>query len=180
MRLRTAALVALILLGIHTNPQAAAMSQPDDDLKAAVVLSFLRYTDWNSAPAQDALTVGVVGRPDFGRELRRAFEGKTIGPRHLAIIDSPDGSCTGCQILYIASDRRTDVQRFLAASGSAHTLTIGETAHFLDWGGAINLVTVDGHMSFEVNLGAVNRTGCSISSKLLRFGQVIGVKGDRP
>jgi hypothetical protein len=31
---------------------------------------------------------------------------------------------------------------------------------------------VDGHMSFEVSLEALDRAGLSISSKLLRYGQV--------
>jgi hypothetical protein len=42
----------------------------------------------------------------------------------------------------------------------------------LDSGGAVNLLVIDGHMSFEVSLEALDRSGVSISSKLLRFGQI--------
>jgi hypothetical protein len=60
----------------------------------------------------------------------------------------------------------------LQNAAAAHALTIGENKEFLHWGGAVRLLVVDGHMSFEVSLDALERSGVSISSRLLRFGQV--------
>jgi prepilin-type processing-associated H-X9-DG protein len=54
---------------------------------------------------------------------------------------------------------------------------VGETDRFLDYGGAVNLLLVDGHMGFEVNLEAVKRCGVEISSTLLRFGQIRRKRG---
>ena len=60
----------------------------------------------------------------------------------------------------------------MASLGASHALTIGEADRFLDYGGAVKLLIVDGHMSFEVSPAALDRAGVSISSKLLRYGQV--------
>ena len=64
------------------------------------------------------------------------------------------------------------VRQTLAGARAAHALTIGETGRFLEDGGAVNLLFVDGHMSFEVSVEALDRAGVSISSTLLRYGQV--------
>jgi hypothetical protein len=83
----------------------------------------------------------------------------------------------GCEVLYVASDKRAEIKQALAEARSARSLTIGESDHFLDDGGAVNLLLVDGHMSFEVNLQALAGAGVEISSKLLRYGQI---RGRRP
>jgi len=136
------------------------------------VLSFLRYAEWPSGAA-GPISIGVIGRPAFARVLNGALAGKSIGnrPVHVSELQAiPDAGA--CQVLYVASERAAEMRRILAAAPVQHMLTIGEADHFLDYGGAVNLLTVDGRMSFEVNLAAVERSGMSISSKLLRFGQV--------
>ena len=77
-----------------------------------------------------------------------------------------------CQVLYVATDNNTQVRQALAGLRAAHVLTIGEANRFLEYGGAVNLMLVDGHMSFEVSLEALDRAGVSVSSALLRYGQV--------
>ena len=72
----------------------------------------------------------------------------------------------------MATDNNNEVRQTLAGLRTSHALTIGETNRFLEYGGAVNLLFVDGHMSFEVNLEALDRAGVSISSTLLRYGQV--------
>ena len=62
--------------------------------------------------------------------------------------------------------------RLWQACALSHTLTIGESDRFLEYGGAVNLFFVDGHIGFEVSLAALDRAGVSISSTLLRYGQV--------
>jgi hypothetical protein len=176
MKLRLTHVGKLLLLLAALASIGQSASDPGDELKAAVVLSFLRYTEWTSVPAQDPITVAVAGRSDFAKVLRKALEAKTVGAHRLAVVEVQDGPFANCQILYIAFDRGSDVRRILAAASSSHLLTIGEADRFLDWGGAINLMTLDGHMSFEVNLDAVTRSGDSVSSKLLRFGQIRGAK----
>ena len=152
-------------------------SDPVDELKSAIVLSFLRYSEWpEPAPAGQPLTVGVIGRPSLVLVLRRALEGKLVNSRPVRILEVKiplaDPHC--CQVIYLATGKSAEIQQALAGAQSGHALTIGEAGRFLEYGGAVNLILVDGRISFEVSLDALGRSGVVISSKLLRYGQVKG------
>ncbi|HYL77259.1 MAG TPA: YfiR family protein [Bryobacteraceae bacterium] len=162
---------------------ATELPQPEDELKAAVVLSFVRYAEWpQMQPGNSAITIGVFGRPSFARVLRRTLEGKSVNDRAVRIVElKAPADWPTCQVIYFATDRAPEIKQGLLGPHPRHALTIGESKAFLDEGGAVNLLLVDGHMSFEVSREALERSGISISSKLLRFGQIRGHgKGEGP
>jgi hypothetical protein len=107
------------------------------------------------------------------RALQRTLDGKTASSRAIHIVDAKAcGDQNPCQVIYLATDNQNEVRRTLAGLRGSHALIIGESNKFLEDGGAVNLVFVGGHMSFEVSLEALDRAGVSISSTLLRYGQV--------
>lgn len=173
---RLIAVVAL-LAGIWVPIMAA---DAEEELKSAIVLSFLRYSTWPSVASSDGmLTVAVLGRQSLLDVLRRLLDGKTVSNRTIRIVEMKTAAepCR-CQVLYLgSSNKRAEIKQALTAARAARVLTIGETDHFLESGGAVNLLILDGHMSFEVNLEAVGESGVEISSKLLRLGQIL--KGRR-
>jgi hypothetical protein len=171
-------LTTLALLGLLAG-SCAATSEPEDELKSAIVLSFLRYSDWPRPATADApLTVGVLGRPSLAQVLHAALDGKVVNNRPIRVLEIKSAvEPRNCEVLYVASDRTAEIKQALAEARSTHALTIGESEQFLDDGGAVNLLLVDGHMSFEVSLPALAGAGVEISSKLLRYGQI---KGRRP
>jgi hypothetical protein len=164
---------ALVLAGVPVASSSALAADPDDELKSAIVLSFLRYSTWRQLPAEgEPLTVGVVGRPSMNQALRRLFEGKSVNNHSLRaeeIKGTVDPHC--CQVIYFAT-AMNEVKHGLLDLQNAQALTIGESDKFLEYGGAVILLPVEGHMGFEVSLEAVQRSAVEISSKLLRFGQV--------
>ena len=164
----------LTLLLAALIPLVSWPQEPQDELKAAVVLSFLRYGEWHQSLGENApLAVCVLGRADFATALQNTLDGKTVAGRSLQVIELRSISETSsCQIVYFATDRVPEIKAALHSSALGHMLTIGETRDFLDWGGAVNLFVLDGHMTFEVSLEALQRTGVTISSRLLRFGQI--------
>ncbi|HTS51434.1 MAG TPA: YfiR family protein [Bryobacteraceae bacterium] len=155
-------------------PVGSLAEEPEDELKAAVVLSFLRYGEWDQAlPANATLTVGVVGRGEFAGVLRHSMEGKSANGHPVQVVELKSAALQhACQVIYFAGDNNPEIKAALESPALARVLTIGETRDFLDWGGAINLFVFHGHMAFEVSLDALERSGVSISSRLLRFGQI--------
>lgn len=152
---------------------AAGAADPEDELKAATVLTFVRHTVWLQGDPAGPITIGVTGRPSMIRTLQRTLDGKTANNRALRIVDARSSAeLSSCQVLYMATDDNNAVRQTLAGTRAAHALTIGETGRFLEDGGAVNLLFVDGHMSFEVSVEALDRAGVSISSTLLRYGQI--------
>ncbi len=179
-RLLTARLTAsVVLLGIFCAVPLCA-AEPEDELKAAIVLTFLRYTEGPQLARDGPLTICVIGRSSFAQVLKRTLDGKPVSNRSVQVIDmNATYDPRRCQAVYFATENRPQLRETVPLATAARALTIGESKDFLDTGGAINLLTVDGRMSFEVDLGALDRAGLSISSKLLRVGQVRGHrKGD--
>jgi YfiR/HmsC-like len=174
------AAVAIFCAALATALMAGA--DAEDELKCAALLAFVQNAHWMEPLAASApLTVGVLGRPAFLRCLRTSIEGKAVDGRPLRVQEiraSADPRC--CQVLYFATDQPSEIRLALQSVSSQRVLTVGETGHFLEQGGAVNLFLMDGHMAFEVSMVALDRSGITISSKLLRFGQIRDLAKGRP
>ena len=146
------------------------------------MLSFLRYSEWPVVASGDqSLTVGVLGRPALVLTFRKVLEGKMVETRPVKVLQLPAESAPNCcQIVFLATEKPGDLKPALALARSMHALTIGAADQFLELGGTIQLLIVDGRMSFEVNREALERSGITISSKLLRFGQIRGAGNGKP
>jgi len=180
LSINSARLACLMLVTVLAAVSPA--DEPEDELKAAVVLSFLRYGEWEQVlPPNGALTVGVLGRPEFAQVLRHSLEGKSVNDHSVHVVELKSAAAQQvCQVVYFASDKGLDIKAALETPALARVLTIGETRDFLESGGAVNLFVLDGHMAFEVSKEALERSGINISSRLLRFGQIRSRKqGDR-
>ena len=176
MNLRAKRVSVFVTLALCISPCVCPGTPGDgeDELKSATVLSFLRYSTWPGNPRpNEALTVGVVGRPSFAKALGGLLEGKSVNGRAIRLVElKPGADIRCCQLIYFATGKKTEIQQVLQNAGTIHTLTIGEDDKFLDFGGAINLELIDGHMGFEVNMEALGRSGVDISAKLLRLGRL--------
>lgn len=167
-------LIAYVAVTFMLSLSALQAAEPEDELKAAVVLSFVRYTEWKPSSAPDTvIRVGVTGRPGFREALKRTLEGKTVGNSLIRVIDlETDMDAPRCHVVYFATTKNSEAQHGLSMNRAARAITIGEADQFIDSGGAIAVHLVDGRIRFEVNLMEVQRVGASISSKLLRFGRI--------
>jgi len=171
----TARLIASFVLLGTMGAMPATDSDPEDELKAAIVLSFVRFADWPHAASGTPITIAVFGRPAFAQVLRRTMEGKVVKDRPLHVVEPKSAAdVPTCDLIYFAIAHAPDLRAFLSDPHLAHALTLGEAKDFLEMGGAVNLLEIDGHMSFEFSLEVLDRTGVAISSKLLRFGQIRG------
>ena len=165
---RTRRWIGLVLLCFaFLSPLSA--TEPEDELRSATVLTFIRHAEWRES-GSGPVRVGVIGRPDMLATLRRTLEGKTANNRAIQVVGvALSTDPRSFQVLYIAGESNLP----MLTAWRSHALTIGESDRFLDHGGAVNLMIVNGHMHFEVRLDALDLAGVSISSKLLRYGQVI-------
>jgi hypothetical protein len=151
---------------------AVLAANSEDQLKSATVWLFVQYS--NLEPGVDgAITVGVRGRAAFAQALRRTLEGKSTGGHPVRVVDAKM-DLRGCQIVYLATGRNEEIRRVVQSTPPLRALTIGESDNFLDIGGAVNLFIANGHVTFEASLDALDRSGVTIGSNLLKFGQIRG------
>ncbi len=149
---------------------ALLAADSEDELKSAAVWLFVQYAHLEPA-ADGSITVGIVGRASLRQALVRTLRDKSAGGHPIRVIEAKS-NFRGCQILYLATDRTEEIRRALEEAPAMGVLTIGESDRFLDEGGAVNLFIVDGHISFETSLHALERCGVTISANLLKFGQI--------
>jgi hypothetical protein len=174
-------IVAGLALGLAA-PLAAQQPQPalgEAQVKAALVYNFAKFVEWpdeGHVPA-GPMMVGVIGDAQLADVVTETLRDKSVRGRRFEVrrFSSLDDLAL-CQILFVASQDRTAVQRTLRLAHSSPTLTIGEVAGFSDWGGVIELVVEDNKFRFEINAGAARRGGLKVSSRLLRLAR--SVKGN--
>lgn len=175
------ALLAAVAVWVAALP--AALGQPvlsDQQMKAAFVLNFIRYTEWperSFATADAPLNVCVFGDP--GSAGVSGIAGRVIRGRMLLVRAAASADeARGCHVLFFPE---LDARRFvgsLRALQDAPILTIGEADGFIDIGGMIGLVHLDNRLQFEVNLGMVQQAQLKASSQLLRLARnVIEARG---
>jgi hypothetical protein len=168
-------MAAILLAGEGAVAQTGGLGQlqQEEDLRAALVLGFARFTEW-PGPREGAIVIGVYGRASLAAALERVSAGKTVNGRSVQVRQLRAGSpSAGCSILYYGRLPGPKLKEAMAEPRGA-VLTIGEDDRFLGAGGAVYLFEEDGRISFEANLAALQAASVTISSKLLRLGYTTG------
>lgn len=146
-------------------------------VKALFLFNFVKYVDWpaETFPTTNApITIGVLGKDNFGTDLQHAVEGKSINGRAILIQHvTTDTKMAGCQILFISASEKADLDEILAKTGALPILTVGEQEQFLAKGGIINFTLKDEQVRLEINLDAARLAKVRISSKLLAVADVV-------
>ncbi|MBM4130866.1 YfiR family protein [bacterium] len=173
---RVAVMVALLAaLTALAGASGRAHAAPPEEyaLKAALVRSFLTFTDW-PAEVGGPLTFCVYGPDPFGAHLDR-MAGASLGGRVLAArrIVSVDDMAP-CQAVFITQSLIGNLPRVLDAQGNRPMLLLADSPGATRMGVGINIVeTEQGKMGFDVNLGAIRRQGLNLNFKVLRLAREV-------
>lgn len=172
--------VAVVTLGCLTGNLVCACAQKPSEhqIKAAFLSKFASFVQWPPEvfPSQESfVTIGILGEDPFGSTLDRIVAGKVVNGRKFevrrfrGIRDIQD-----CHILFVSSSERHWMGEVLSALERRSILTVGDLDQFAQDGGVINFVMEGNKVRFEVNVGAADRAGLKISSKLLSLATTVG------
>lgn len=145
-------------------------------VKAAFLYKFTGYIEWPSQAFRDRrspLVIGVAGDPTLVRLLRSLVDQQSAGVRPVevrAVEDVP--AAEGVHLLFVSA-RRTELLAPLREAGPRPTLLVSEVPDGLERGSMINFQVVDGRVRFAINLGAAQRSGLTLSSRLLAVAQSV-------
>lgn len=158
------------VLGV-SGATAESMSEPQ--LKAAFLVSFLKYVEWPGS--SDGATICLVGH-DAVRSHLNAYEGRSILGKELRIrAISRREDLAGCQELYLAPGEEGLLADLIKAADPPPVLVVGEGEPFLRKGGAIALVRVENRLAFDINLENTSRARLRLNPQMLRVArEVIG------
>jgi hypothetical protein len=143
----------------------------EGQFKAALVVSFARFTDWPPELKKVRLCVAADGS-QLPRLISQVSQSANAGGRPIeAVTITKPGEAPGCQLLVLPDNvPEWLVEAYIKTARSGQILTIGEHRRFLDKGGAVRLFLEDGQMRFEVSVGALQGSEVAVSTKLLRLG----------
>jgi hypothetical protein len=175
---RALVLGLLWLSAARDRPSLAADEYSEDSVRAAYLYRFAGYVVWPDAGPPDApFVIDVIGSPAIARELRRLAAEHTINHRSAEVREISTLQDIGkARILYVAAGRGQMLLRLRPEASAAMLLVTAEEDGLRD-GSAINFLTVDRTVRFEVSLTAAQVRGLKISADLL--GVAVRVQGGR-
>jgi len=167
----------LIVFALLLCPRYASAQAPTEaQIKAAYVLNFAKFTDWPAkAPvaADGSLYVCVIGN----RETVAGFvsiEGKAVQTREVRVRSNPQlAELSSCHVLYIDASERASVPGAFKAATNRPILTVSDVLGFVDAGGMLGLVMVDGRIRFDANREASQAAGLRLRAQLLALARTV-------
>ena len=141
-------------------------------IKGAFLYHFLSYIDWPKEAfeaSNSPLVIGIFGEDPFGSILDKIAYTKQIEGRPIQIIRSSDvHQLRGSHIVFVpgTTGNEEEVQLLKAVEGS-YTLSVGETARFIENGGSVEFFLEGNKVRFQFNMPIVDNSSLRISSKLL-------------
>ena len=164
---RPLALAALLLC--LCPPPAAAQLHEESQVKAAFLYHFGTYVQWPAgAPADDAITIAVLGDDEVAAQLAQFLPGRRIQERPvevrtLARIDELGDA----EVLFIGREQNPRLTQVIAAVAGRPTLVVTDDDNGLDRGAMVNFQLVDSRVRFEISVPRAEEAGLTLSSRLL-------------
>ena len=168
------ALLRVLLAALFILPAAALSQQSgtqdptEDQVKAAMVFNFARYTEWPAAVPGDAdLSICNTEAGPLSDKLQ-ALDGRELLGRRIRVhAPALPGEWRSCHLLYIPQ-QGVSFDRVQQHTHQASILTISDQPGFVQAGGIIGLRMRAGRIRFDINQGAARRAGLTLSSQLLK------------
>ena len=164
------ALPAVLALTAALGP-ASAQTSLEIAVKATDLYKFAAFVDWPASafagPTEPAVLC-VTGDDPFGPVLDQVVRGQRVGDRPIEVVrlDRVERGAP-CTILFAARSRRQPPAEALDRVRGQPVLTVTDDAGDPNARGMIDFVLRDGRVRFRIDPRAAERSGLSISSKLL-------------
>jgi hypothetical protein len=161
----------LVLIYLFTNSLAFSQNY---QLHSVFIYSFTRYVQWPDDYNQGDFEIMVLGDSPILEELKKLAQAKKVGDRSIRVIRITSPSeIKKCNILFLPADKSGQLTDVLTKIGSASILLATEQPGLGSKGSAINFITKDGKLAFEMNQAVMNKQKLKASNELTRLAIVI-------
>jgi hypothetical protein len=169
------AALALLLAGSVCSPFGQiSQSAPEHEVQAAFLFNFTKFVTWPPLPAAQPFRVCVIADEATTAAIDRAMQNERILDRKTeTVIPASTDQARSCQILFIGRRGSGRGAALLAGVRSRPVLTVGDGPDFLESGGIIRFVAVQGKIRFDVNLANAARAQLSINARMLRVAREV-------
>ena len=168
-------IVGLALAGVGT-PTLRAAEQPSElSVKAAFVVSFLKFVEWPPAAPGTPLVLVLVGEAPIAAALKDSTVGLLVGGRPVQVrIARTLSEIDDAHAVFISAGEHQQVPAILRQLDRKSVLTIGDSEGFAASGVVLNMVMQDHKVRVEANTAAAARARLRVSAHLLRLARIVG------
>jgi hypothetical protein len=170
------ATLGICLLASPANPQAR--SNPEERVKAAFLYKFAGYVEWPAAAAAPSpLVIGVMGDDGLADELVRLVGNRNTEARPVQVVrPKPFEPLPHLHVLFIGHAESDRLGALIRVVRKAPVLVVTDTEGAVALGSMINFKVRDGHVRFEVGLRSAQRSGLTLSARMLAVAQSVSTR----
>jgi len=160
--------------------QAEARSTLERRVKAAFLYKFAGYVEWPNgagAPADSSITFGVMADDGIADELAKLLRERPAEARPVSVIRlRAYEPLPRVHVLFIGHAESDRLGSVIRSAREQPALIVTDTEGALAQGSMINFVMSRGHVRFEVGLAAAQRSGLTLSSRLIAVAQFVSMR----
>lgn len=136
------------------------------DVKAMFILNFIKYVEWPKENSKE-IRVAIAGNSEIVPSLQALVKMKQAsGNKTIKVFSIDETEVVDCEILFVPSGNSSSLQAIARAYAGKGVLIVTETQRNTSKGGAINLLTIDNKIRFEIYQSHARNAGIKISSRL--------------
>jgi len=164
----------LLLLLCPVFGLAEAPTAEESALKAALVYKLAQFVDWPEPDGGETFAFCVLGEDVFGGALDR-LQGRQLDQRPVVVrhYRQSEAVSPDCRVLFVGPDKIPFEREILARFAGRPMLTLGESQHFAENGGMIQLRRSGRKFAFVINPNRARRDGLTIAAPLLSMSTIV-------
>lgn len=174
-RCRCTTILAALLLAVSGHCARGAERADENEVKAAVIYNLLLFVQWpTQASSAGSFRLCVVDDGALTAALRR-HERKVVQGHALEIhrVGAAPEELDTCVAVMVEAASPGVLARLGVLARNRALLVIAEGADAVDRGAMIGLRTDGGRVTFDIDHGAMKRSGLVPSSKILRLARTL-------
>ena len=143
----------------------------DEQFKALFMYNFTKYIKWPVEKENGDFIIAVYGSSPIINELKTIAQKKKVGTQSIVVQKATSLSeCTGCNILYIPSNKSIPVNEINSTLSKKGILIITDAPGMAKAVSCINYVKNNGKQSFEINKVHIESQGLQVNTQLISLG----------
>ena len=153
-------LLSAFVFGFSSGPESGNEYQ----VKAMFIFNFTKYIEWPEEKSGDSFIIGVVGESEIFEPLERIAHQKKVGDKKIIVKMLSADDEDYCDIVIVSKSKTNKLEQIEKKYAGKGVLIISDES---PRSAAINLVTRDNKIRFEINQSMAKSGGIKISSQLL-------------
>lgn len=157
-------MLVMLLAAFVLGAASPAPEGNEYQIKAMFVFNFTKYVEWPDDSPADVFTIGLIGESEIMGPLERIAAQKKVGDKKIIIKKLTLEDNEYCNIVIVSRSRTNKLDFIEKKYQGKGVLVISDES---PRSAAINLVTRDNKIRFEINQSLAKGGGVKISSQLL-------------